>query len=185
MTNTYVGLHKWYQQLQQRCAGSEIIDEIRNRMRVESDPEALRSLEFILADEFRQQERYREAEGVLLDISERSPAEPYPLIALAEQKLYYEGRLEEALEIVEKALERARASGTFRRNALGMKARIAEKLRRYDLISGILREILTMKGSVRLVDVGVERDFVDRLPAGVIEAELLQEYDEFCRRGAS
>jgi hypothetical protein len=59
------------------------VAEIMNRMRVESDPEALRSLAFILASEFGQQERYREAEGVLLDLSERSPAEPYPLIALA------------------------------------------------------------------------------------------------------
>jgi tetratricopeptide (TPR) repeat protein len=182
MADMYVGLHKWYHQLQQRCADPEIVDEIMNRMRVESDPEALRSLAFILASEYRRQERYREAESILLDLSERNPAEPYPLIELAGQKLYDEQRPEEALEVVEKAVERARALGGFRRNALGVKARIAEKLRRYDLIASVLKEIMTIKSSENRVDVGVERDFVDRLPAGVIEGDLLRQYDEFRRR---
>jgi hypothetical protein len=62
---------------------------------------------------------------------------------------------------VDKAIERARASGNFRRNALGVKARIAEKLRRYDLIAAVLREIMTIKFAESRVDVGLERDFVD------------------------
>jgi hypothetical protein len=41
---------------------------------------------------------------------------------------------------------------------------------------------MTIKSSESRVDVGVERDFVDRLPAGVIEGDLLRQYDEFCRR---
>jgi hypothetical protein len=119
-----------------------------------------------------------------LDLSKQNPAEPYPLVALAEQKLYYEQKLDEALEIVERAIERARSSGYFRRNALGVKARIAEKLQRYDLISDVLREIMTTKFTGSRVDVGVERDFVERLPTGVIDAELLAQYDKFCRRAA-
>jgi hypothetical protein len=185
MTDKFVGVHRWYDQLQQTYADQEIVDKITNRMGAENDKEIVRTLALILASEFRRQERYGEAENILLDLSQRDPVEPYPLIELAEQKLYYEEKLDEALEIVEKAVERARASGNFRRNALGVKARIAEKLQRYDLIADVLREIMTIRFAESRVDVGVERDFVDRLPSGVIDKALLRRYDEFCRRSTS
>jgi tetratricopeptide (TPR) repeat protein len=181
MTDNFVNLHKWYEELQRTCASQEIVDEITRRMNTESNEEDVRSLAFFLANEFRRQERYAEAENILLDLTERNPVEPYPLISLAEQKLYYEEKPSEALEIVEKALNRARASGNFRRNALGVKARIAEKLQRYDLIADVLREIMTTKSGKSRADVGVERDFVDRLPTGAIDPTLLQQYDKFCR----
>jgi tetratricopeptide (TPR) repeat protein len=182
MTDTFVSLHKWYEQLQRTCADQEIVDKIANRMKAESDQETAGSLAFILASEFRRQERYGEAETILLNLSAQNPAEPYPFIELAEQKLYDEQKPDEALEIVEKAIERARVSGNFRRNALGVKARIAEKLQRYDLIADIIREIMTIKFSESRIDVGLERDVVDRLPSGVIAAELVQQYYDFCRR---
>jgi tetratricopeptide (TPR) repeat protein len=181
MTDNFVNLHKWYERLQRTCADQEIVDEIMRRMKTESDQETVRSLAFILASEFRQHGRYGEAENILLDLSEQNPNEPYPLIKLAEQKLYYEEMPNEALAIVEKALSRARASGNFRRNALGVKARIAEKLQRHDLIADVLREIMTIKSGKSRADVGVERDFVDRLPTGAIDPTLLRQYDEFCR----
>jgi hypothetical protein len=184
MTDKFVSLHTWYDQLQRTYAGDEIVEKIKSRLRNEDDQESARLLAFILAGEFREQQRYAEAEHVMLDLSERDQAEPYPLISLAGQKLYDEQKPDEALGIIDKAIERARASGAFRRNALGVKARIAEKLQRYDLIPDILREIMTIKFAESRVDVGVERDFVDRLPAGVVDAALLQQYDEFCRRAA-
>jgi len=184
MTDKFVDLHRWHDQLQQTCADQELVDKIMYCMEAESDEEAVRCLALILASEYRRQERYGEAEVILLDISDRDPSEPYPLIALAEQKLYDEQKLDEALEIVEKAVERARASRNFRRNALGVKARIAEKLQRYDLIADVLRKIMTIKFAESRVDVGIERDVFDRLPSGVIEPALLQQYDEFCRRNA-
>jgi hypothetical protein len=184
MTDNFVSLHKWYERLQRTCADQEIVDEITRRMKAENDKEDVRSLAFFLATEFRRQKRYGEAEAILLDLSERNPVEPYPLISLAEQKLYHEEKPNEALEFVEKAINRARASGNFRRNALGVKARIADKLQRYDLIVDVLREIMTMKFGESHADVGVERDFVDRLPAGAIDPILLRQYDEFCRSRA-
>lgn len=181
MTDNFVNLHKWYGQLQRTCADQEIVDEITRRMKAENDEEDVRSLAFILASEFRRQGQYGEAENILLDLTEQNPVEPYPLVSLAEQKLYYEEKPNEALEIVEKALNRARASGNFRRNALGVKARIAEKLQRYELIADVLREIMSIKFGEGRADVGVERDFVDRLPAGAIDPTLLRQYDQFCR----
>lgn len=182
MTDKFVGLHQWYDQLKRNQSDRELIERIKSRMNTESDVETARSLAFILASEFRRQERYGDAENTLLDLSEQDPAEPYPLIELAGQKLYYEGKSAEGLAIIDRALERARRSGNFRRNALGVKARIAEKMRRYELIADVLREIMEIKPGESRIDVGVERDFVDRLPSGAIDDELLQRYDEFCRR---
>jgi hypothetical protein len=185
MTDNFVNLHKWYERLQRTCADQEIVDEITRRMKAENDKEDARTLAFFLASEFCRQKRYVEAERILLNLSQRNPVEPFPLISLAEQKLYYEEKPNEALEIVEKALNRARACGYFHRNALGVKARIAETLQRYDLVGDVLREIMTIKFSESRADVGVERDFVDRLPAGAIGPILLRQYDEFCRSRAS
>jgi tetratricopeptide (TPR) repeat protein len=182
MTDQFVRLHDWYEGLRKAHGDREIIEEIKHRMEAESDGEAARSLAFILATEFHHQKRYGEAENILLKLSEQNPVEPSPLISLAEQKLYYEERPDEALEIIDRAIGRARASGNFRRNALGVKARIAEKLRRYDLIAEVMREIMTINLAGSRIDVGIERDFVDRLPAGVVDSELLKQYDEFCRR---
>lgn len=184
MTDKVVSLHQWYDLLLKTREDRDIIEEITHRMEAESDSEAARSLAFILATEFRRQARYGDAENILLELSEQDPIEPYPLIDLAGQKLYYEQRPDEALDIIERAVERARASGSFRRNALGVKARIAEKLRRYDLIAEVLKEIMTIKFVELRVDVGIERDFVDRLPSDVIDRKLLEQYNEFCRRAS-
>lgn len=186
MTDNVISLYQWYDQLQQTDSDEAILQKIGVRMQAESDSEDARSLAFILASELTRQERYREAENILLDLSAKDPLEPYPLIRLAEVKLYYEQELEDALEVVDSALERAKASEHFVRLALGVKARIAERLGRYDLVSDVLRAIMAMStpGSSR-VDVGVERDFFDRIPSGAVDVTLLHEYEAFCRRKAS
>ena len=77
MTDKFVSLHTWYDQLQRSHAGDDIVEKIRNRLKSESDQESARLLAFILAGEFREQERYEEAEHVLLDLSERDQTEPF------------------------------------------------------------------------------------------------------------
>jgi tetratricopeptide (TPR) repeat protein len=182
MPNKFQNVHKWHERLRRTCSNEEIVEDIKRRMEAERDLEIVRTLALILASEFREQQRYGAAENISLDLSQKDPIEPYPLINLAEQKLYYEQKIDEALEIVDEAIKRARACGNFHRNALGVKARIAEKMRRYDLIADVMKEIMTIE--YRRVDVGVERDFVDRLPPGAIDAELVEKYNEFCRRAA-
>jgi hypothetical protein len=182
MTDKYFELHDWHKQLQRNLPDREVVEAIRQRREAEDDLQTGRSLGFILASELSEQGRHGEAADVLLDLSKQDPVEPFPLISLAEQKLYSEDKPDDALEIIDQALDRARASGYFHRCALGVKARIAEKLKRYDLIADVMREIMTTKfgESSVLVDVGIERDFVDRLPAEAIDGALLQQFDEFC-----
>jgi hypothetical protein len=184
MTDKFFDLHAWHKQLQCALSDREIVEAIRHRREAEGDLQTGRSLGFILASELCEQGRYGEAEDVLLDLSKQEPAEPFPLIALAEQKFYSEEKPDEALGIIDRALVRARGSEYFHRCALGVKARIAEKIQRYDLIAAVIREIMTTGfagSSGILIDVGIERDFVDRLPAGAVDATLVQQFDEFCR----
>jgi hypothetical protein len=179
MNDKLSDLQQWYQQLQRVLSNQEIIEDIERRKTKESDPEILRSLDFILASEFQRQGLYSDAENILLELSRRDTTEPYPLIALAEQKLYYERKFDSALDIADEAVRCARISGKFRRNALGVRARIAKQLQRYDLIAEALREIMSIKFSESRIDVGVERDFVDGLPSNAIEEQLRRQYEQF------
>lgn len=185
MTDNVISLYQWYDELQRTDTDEAIVQKINARMAAASDKDDARSLAFILAGELTRQERFREAENILVDLSAQDPIEPYPLIRLAEVKLYYEQELDDALQVVDSALERARASEHFVRLALGVKARIAERLGRYDVVADVLRAIMAMSapGSSR-VDVGVERDFFDRIPSGAVDVALLHEYEAFCRRKA-
>jgi hypothetical protein len=179
MNDKFSDLQQWYEERQRALSDHEVVEDIERRKKRESDPEILRSLDLILASEFQRQGRYSDAENVLLALNRRDTAEPYPLIALAEQKLYYERNLDSALEIAGEAVRGARMSGKFRRNALGVRARIAKQLQRYDLIAEALREIMSIKFSESRIDVGVERDFIDGLPSHAIDEQLRSQYEEF------
>jgi hypothetical protein len=85
------------------------------------------------------------------------------------------------MSIIDRAIEAAYRSGLFRRQALGVKARIALQLERHDVVEGVLRDILLLKFTRKNVDVGRERDILDRLPPGSIDGEVARQYDEFCR----
>src|SRR5581483_9071605 len=120
-----------------------------------------------------------------MQLSNQIPSEPVPLIQLAEQKLYFEQKPEEALTFIERALERAYSSQKYRRQALGVKARIAQQLGRYELIEDVLQVLMNIEPTESDTDVGIERDFVDRAPQGAIDEDLRQKYNDFCNRRAS
>jgi tetratricopeptide (TPR) repeat protein len=85
----------------------------------------------------------------------------------------------EALKWIDLALERAYRTGFFRREALGNKARILLKLGRGEQLTQVLEEIMSMEMIKGVPDVGRERDFVDRAPAGMIPDDVLARYNEF------
>ena len=120
-----VKLHQWYDSLQRTKRDAEIIEEIELRIRSTQDQETVKYLTSILASELRRQEKYPEAETTLLGLAANFPDDPAPLISLAEQELYFEQNPAKALSLADRALERAHRYGNFRRQALGVKARIA------------------------------------------------------------
>jgi hypothetical protein len=163
-------------------AEEELLDAIRQRIKEETDEENRRGLKFTLSTEYAIQERYPEAEVVLLGLHDENPDEPLPLISLAGQKLYYEEKPEAAMPIINRAIEVAYRSNVFRRLALGTKARIAHALKEYGIVEDVLNQLMQLKFGPGDVDCGIERDFLDRLPAGTISEEVARKYDRFSQR---
>ncbi len=107
---------------------------------------------------------------------------PGILISLAESFLYAAEQPEMALPVIDRAIEVAFRSGNFRRNALGVTARIALALKRYDLVEEAMRLILPLKTARGHCDCGMEDDILERLPPGTIDEEVRREYSDLCRR---
>jgi hypothetical protein len=176
-----VDIHRWVDETLRTDGQANIIRAIEDRMKGETDEAVLRVLNFRLAGEFKSRGRYSEAERIYLMLFDQWPSEPAPLISLAEQKLYFEEEAVAARQIIDRALEVAFRSGNFRRQALGVKARILLKLGKYEDIEDIIRRLMNIAPAPGDVDVGIERDFFDRLPAGAIDAELARQFDRYSR----
>jgi hypothetical protein len=72
------------------------------------------------------------------------------------------------------------ASADFRREALGVKARILLELGLGDQLSRTLEEIMALEMKRDIPDCPRERDFVDRAPPGMIREDVLARYNVFC-----
>jgi hypothetical protein len=162
----------------------DIIDDISVRVRT-ADGEDRRSLESELVHFLLMAERDREALQLLDEISERDPDDVRPQISKATQYLYFLDDLEEALRCIDLGLQRAYRTGFFRREALGVKARILLKLRRGEDLSQVLEEIMALRIDKDIPDIGRERDFVDRAPPGLISEDVLARYNQFRPKRAS
>jgi len=123
--------------------------------------------------------RYAEALQVLDGMMQRYPDDVRAAMRKATNYLYFLEDLEEALECINAAIQRAYRTGFFRREALGNKARILLKLGRGDELSDVLEEIMSLQIVKGIPDIGRERDFVDRAPPGLIRKGVLDRYNEF------
>ena len=174
-------IDRWHHELVWRNKGRKITGMIEKRIEEESDPLLLRHLRLLLAMEHTSEGDYAAAEAIRLQEFEQDPDDPMPLISLAEQKLYDEEQPELGMSIIDRAIKVAYRSGLFRRHALAVKARIALQLGQYDVVEGVLRDIMELKFTPRNFDVGRERDILDRLPPESIDSEVARQYDEYCR----
>jgi tetratricopeptide (TPR) repeat protein len=171
----------WHHALVLDNRGRKITGMIANRIERESDPLRIRHLRSLLALEHANEGDYAAAEAIRLQELKDDPDDPMPLISLAGQKLYYEDQPELAMTIIDRAIEAAYRSGTFRRHALAVKARIALRLLRYDLVEEVLMDIMELRFKPGNFDIGRERDILDRLPPGRIDGDIARRYDEYCR----
>ncbi len=96
------------------------------------------------------------------------------------QKLYHESRPEDAMRFADLAVAVAMRAGMYRRDALGMKARIALELSDYATVESVLREIMQLVFTRGNADCGAERDFFDQLPPGSIDPDVASAYHEYC-----
>jgi hypothetical protein len=176
-------VYRWYEDVERTSAGLELIHALEERIDGEPDAAKSRELKLILAQEYKQEENYAAGEAIYLQLFEAKPDDPVPLIKLAEQKLYFERQPEAAMRVIDQAIKVAYGSGNFRRNALGVKARIALVMQDFKAVGDVLIRIMQLGFESGNIDVGFMRDFFDRLPPGSIDPEVVRQYDEHCRAG--
>ena len=138
-----------------------------------------RQLGFELGHLLADAQRYDEKLLLSVRLMERYPDDVRPALSRANTFFCYLDNLDEALRCINVALERARRTGFFRREALGDKARILLALGRGDELSDVLEEIMSLRMTKDIPDIGRERDFVDRAPPGFIREDVLARYNQF------
>ena len=85
--------------------------------------------------------------------------------------------LEKALELSAEAVAKAHASGSWRRYVLHDRCRIALAAGRYDIVAEAMAEILEIWPNPDELDIPMfETDWLDAIPAGAVEAGLLERY---------
>jgi hypothetical protein len=161
--------------------GMDRIVIIQARLNRERDAAVRRELKLILAHQFTILFEFEVSEAIYLELFHDEPEDPVPLVKLAEQKFYFEKLEDVAMRIIGQAIEVAYRSGNFRRNALGVKARIALGMKDYKTVEHVLQEIMGLDFKDGNVDTGFMRDFFDRLPLGSIDPDVARRYDEYAR----
>jgi tetratricopeptide (TPR) repeat protein len=172
----------WYRKLirTNRTAFDKNIKAIEDRIRAKPDAPEVDQLYTYLSHQYSFHGDFATAEAIDLQLADRHPDDPLPLNSVATNKLYFLNQPQEAMEVIDRALEVARRTGTLRRYTLGNKARIALGLKRYDIVEDVLKEIMELKIDPELPDIGRERDFFDRLPPDSIDPEVARQYNEYC-----
>jgi tetratricopeptide (TPR) repeat protein len=173
----------WYRKLRRtnRTAFDKNIKAIEDRIRANPEADEVDDLYRYLAGEYSAAGDYTAAEAIERRLADKNPDDPLPLNTLAFNKCSLQKQPEEAMQLVNRALEVAHRTGEFRRYTLGNKARIALDLKRYDIVEGALKEIMQLKVDLDVTpDIGRERDFFDRLPPDSIDPEVARQYNEYC-----
>lgn len=99
------------------------------------------------------------------------------VVSLADTLSYEESHHEEAKTLIEESLAKANEKNEFVRLVLGVRARIARRLKNQELYSQTLSELIAdYKSNHRELDIGFEDDFIKELPAGFCSEQKLNEY---------
>jgi tetratricopeptide (TPR) repeat protein len=107
--------------------------------------------------------RHEEALPLFDGLIEQHPDDVRSAIAKAVVYLHHRDDPEKALSAIDLALERAFRTKFYRRQALGVNARILLKLGRGEELGQVLEQIMSLEMFFDVRDTGRERDFVDRV----------------------
>jgi tetratricopeptide (TPR) repeat protein len=165
--------------LQSKVSEEEAIERVRSRLKT-ANAEDQPTLTYILGILLVDANQPDEALPLFDRVMELQPDNVRCVIAKAAVTLKHRDDPERALQMIELALERAFRTRFYRRQALGEKAWILVKLGRGTEVGQVLEQIMSLEMFSDVRDVGRERDFVDRAPAGLIPEHILARYDRFC-----
>ncbi len=171
-------LDSWLDQLRAELSLDDVIEIVLAKMQL-GDCEDQYYLALNLKWLFVEARREREALPILDEMIERFPDDVRFLISKASLYFYSLEDTQEALRCIDLGLERAYRTGFFRREALGVKARILLQLERGEQLARVLEEIMSLQMMKGTPDVGRERDFVHHAPPGFIPKDIIARYDEF------
>ena len=141
----------WYRKLRRthgRAFGKSI-KAIEDRIRANPETDEVDDLYRYLSGEYSAIGDHVAAEAVERRLADKHPDDPLPLNSLAFNKCSLQHQPEEAMQLINRALEVAHRTGELRRYTLGHKARIALDLKRYDIVEGVLKEIMQLKSRSR------------------------------------
>lgn len=172
-------LENWATGLRKTHSLDDVIQTVKLRLDTADDDDRYQ-LASILKGLLIEAGREREALRLIDEMIGRLPADVRFPIAKASLYFYFLDDPEKALASINVALARARQTGFFRREALGVKARILLKLGLGKCFSETLEEIMNLETRQGIPDIGRERDFLDRAPPGLMSEELRARYDAFC-----
>ncbi|MFT4278902.1 MAG: hypothetical protein QM576_21360 [Rhodopseudomonas sp.] len=172
------GADDWIRKLRVEAPLGQVIDLVLLRLRT-ADGEEQYDLAFELVLLLEESGRHEQALEIVDQMIETFLDDVRFPIMKSSINLHYLLNYEEALMCIDAALKRAYRTGCFRREALGVKARILLQLERGEQLSAVLDEIMSVEPIENVPDVGRERDFVDRAPPGLIEEEILIRYNQF------
>lgn len=168
----------WMDQWGRGVSPDDIVASIEARFQAaagEDRYDLAAQLNTFLAIAYRDEERLR-----LLDqMMQEFPDDVRLPMDKAEVYLQSSGKLQEALRWIDVAIERSDRQGHSQREVRGHKARILLKLGRGEELSDLLEEIMSLRLEKGAIDIGRERDFVDRAPLGMIRKDVLDRYNEF------
>jgi hypothetical protein len=174
-----VKLHRCVDKLRRTRPLDDIIEVVATRRRGANDDDFY-TLTFQLQHLLIDAGRECEAGQIIDEMIARLPDNVRFPIGKASLYLYDIKDPKKALDAIDLALARAHRTGFFRREALGVKARILLELGRGDQLSQTLEEIMSLKMKPGIPDIRRERDFVDRAPPGMIADDVLARYNIFC-----
>lgn len=175
-----IEIENWVNDLRGKHSLNVVIDAVQKRKDAEKNERSKYQLALILKGLLIEAGRDQEALHLLKEMAGRLPGDVRFPIAEASLNLYFLDNPKAALTAIDEALARARRTGLFRREALGVKARILLKLGLGEELAATLEEIMNLKIEDGVPDVGRERDFIDQMPSGLISEELRARYDAFC-----
>jgi hypothetical protein len=172
-------LHRWVDRLRRTRPLDDIIEVVEARRRGANDDDFY-TLTFELKHLLIDAGRICEADQIIDEMIARLPDDVRFPIGKASLYLYDIKDPKGALDAINSALVRAHRTGFFRREALGVKARILLELELGEQLSQTLEEIMSLEMKPGIPDIKRERDFVDRAPSEMIAEDVLARYNAFC-----
>lgn len=170
-------IHSWYSRISNQRARGGPPDSLEHELQQFQSDSSKSELLLTLVSDFQLRGNYQAAENLIQAEIELDPRDPRMRLLMVSHYFYNSEEFDKALNASNEALSEARKSGMFIREVHGVRARIALKTNDNKLLRQSVQEIIDLGLMPNAIDVGMERDFVDRAPSGVISDETKQQFE--------